>query len=178
MWGTLGRWLAGWCSWPRTPSANAGDKRDVVQSQSERSPGGGNGNSLQCCCLGNPIDRETRQVKVHGVEKNWTRLSLYVCTRTWCTHTTHSHTLGRKGNEDLHPEFQSTPPTSCLSSSSLNLEFCLQAVMSFPPLHVFSQHSPQHCLGRNLAITLKQAGVVMCSVNQCQGTCQIELSNL
>ena len=54
-------------------SANAGDKIDAGStSQLERSPGGGNGNSLQCSCLGNPIDRGTCQVKVHGVEKNWT----------------------------------------------------------------------------------------------------------
>ena len=34
-----------------------------------RSPGEGNGNPLQNCCLGNPIDRGTWQAIVHGVAK-------------------------------------------------------------------------------------------------------------
>ena len=38
--------------------ANAGEKRDVgLIPGSERSPGGGHGNPLQCCCLENPMDR-------------------------------------------------------------------------------------------------------------------------
>ena len=38
--------------------ANAGDKRDVGSIPgSERSPGGGHGNPLQCSCLENPMDR-------------------------------------------------------------------------------------------------------------------------
>ena len=35
-----------------------------------RSPAEGNGNPLQYCCLGNPMDRE-----VHGVTKSQTRLN-------------------------------------------------------------------------------------------------------
>ena len=34
-----------------------------------RSPGEGNGNPLQYSCLGNPMDRGTWQVTVHGVTK-------------------------------------------------------------------------------------------------------------
>ena len=38
--------------------ANAGDKRDMGSvSGLGRSPGGGNGNSLQYSCLENPMDR-------------------------------------------------------------------------------------------------------------------------
>jgi len=40
-----------------------------------RSPGEGNGNPLQYFCLENPMDREAWQATVHGVAKNWTRLS-------------------------------------------------------------------------------------------------------
>ena len=36
---------------------------------SGRSPGEGNGNPLQCSCLGNPIDRGAWQAAVHGVTK-------------------------------------------------------------------------------------------------------------
>ena len=36
---------------------------------SERSPGEGNGNLLQNCCLGNPTDREGLQAIVHGGHK-------------------------------------------------------------------------------------------------------------
>ena len=35
----------------------------------ERSPGGGNGNSLQYSCLKNPMDRGAWQAIVHGVTK-------------------------------------------------------------------------------------------------------------
>ena len=37
-----------------------------------RSPGGGNGNPLWYSCLGNPMDRETRQGTVHRTAKNKT----------------------------------------------------------------------------------------------------------
>ena len=37
-----------------------------------RSPGGGNGNSLQYSCLENPIDREAWQATVHGVTQSQT----------------------------------------------------------------------------------------------------------
>ena len=41
----------------------------------EDSPGAGNGYSLQCSCLGNPMDRGDWRATVHGVTKSWTRLS-------------------------------------------------------------------------------------------------------
>ena len=34
-----------------------------------RSPGGGNGNPLQCSCLGNLMDRGAWQATVHGIAK-------------------------------------------------------------------------------------------------------------
>ena len=40
-----------------------------------RSPGEGNGNSLQYPCLGNSVDRGAWQATVHGVAKSWTCLS-------------------------------------------------------------------------------------------------------
>ena len=43
----------------------------------ERSPGGGNGNPLQCSCLENPVDRGACQSAVHGVAKSWARLSTH-----------------------------------------------------------------------------------------------------
>ena len=36
---------------------------------SGRSPGEGNGYTLQCSCLGNPMDRGAWQAIVHGVAK-------------------------------------------------------------------------------------------------------------
>ena len=45
--------------------AKAGDIRDVSSiPRWGRFPGGGNGNPLQSSCLGNPMDRETRQATV------------------------------------------------------------------------------------------------------------------
>ena len=41
-----------------------------------RSPGEGNGNPVQDSCLENPMDRGAwRTGMVHGIAKNWTRLS-------------------------------------------------------------------------------------------------------
>ena len=44
-------------------------------SGSGRSPGEGNGNSLQYSCLENSIGRGVWWATVHGVAKSWTRLS-------------------------------------------------------------------------------------------------------
>ena len=53
--------------------ANAGATGDMVSIPgSERSPGGGNGNSLHYSCLGNSMDRGALQTTVHGVTKSWT----------------------------------------------------------------------------------------------------------
>ena len=42
---------------------------------SRRSPGEGNDNPLQYCCLENPMDREVWRATVHGVAKSWIQLS-------------------------------------------------------------------------------------------------------
>ena len=48
--------------------ANAGDARDMgLIPVSGRSPGKGNGNSLQDSCLENPMDKEAWQATVHGI---------------------------------------------------------------------------------------------------------------
>ena len=47
-----------------------------------RSPGGGNGNPLQCSCLGNPMNRGAQQAVVHRVAESQTqlkRLSTHTC---------------------------------------------------------------------------------------------------
>ena len=50
--------------------ASAGHIRDTGSIPGlVRSSGGGNGNSLQCSCLGNPMDRGAWQATVHGVAK-------------------------------------------------------------------------------------------------------------
>ena len=57
-------------------ACNAGDTGDVRSiPASGRSPGEGNGNSLQYSCLKNIMDRGAWQATVHGVAKNRTRLS-------------------------------------------------------------------------------------------------------
>ena len=55
--------------------ANAGDIRNMgLIPGSERSPGGGHGNPLQCSCLENPMDRGACWAIVHRIAKNQTRL--------------------------------------------------------------------------------------------------------
>ena len=57
----------------KNPPASAGDARDVGSIPgSGRSPGGGNGNPLQNCCLENSMDRRAWWVTVHGFAKSWT----------------------------------------------------------------------------------------------------------
>ena len=58
--------------------ANAGASGDMgLIPGLGRCPGGGNGNSLQYSCLGNPTDRGAWQVTVHGFTMNWTQLSTH-----------------------------------------------------------------------------------------------------
>ena len=52
---------------------NAGDPSLIPGSG--RSPGEGNGNQLQCSCLGNPMDRGAQQAIVYGATKSWTQPS-------------------------------------------------------------------------------------------------------
>ena len=52
-------------------TCNAGDLGSILGLG--RSPGEGNGNPLQCSCLGNPMDRGVWQATAHGVqESDWT----------------------------------------------------------------------------------------------------------
>ena len=55
--------------------ADAGDVSLI--SGSGRSPGEGNGYSLQYSCLGNPMDRGVWRAPVHGVTKSRTQLSMH-----------------------------------------------------------------------------------------------------
>ena len=54
----------------KNPPADAGDvgNRGSILA-SGRSPGKGNGNTLQYACLENPVDRGAWQSIVHGVKK-------------------------------------------------------------------------------------------------------------
>ena len=56
--------------------ASAGDVRDVDSiSGSGRSSGGGHGNPLQYCCLGNPMDRVTWRARALRVELDMTEVT-------------------------------------------------------------------------------------------------------
>ena len=60
--------------------ANAGDSRDLGLSPGlGRPPGEGNGNPLQCSCLGNPMGRGTWWQQSMG-SQSWTQLSTYATT--------------------------------------------------------------------------------------------------
>ena len=57
------------------PPANAEDTGDMGSVLGlGRSPGVGNGNSLQCSCLENSMDSGAWLDAVHGVTENWTEL--------------------------------------------------------------------------------------------------------
>ena len=55
----------------KNPPANAGDAGNTGSTPGlERSPGGGNGNSLQYFCLENYTDRGAQWATVHKVTKS------------------------------------------------------------------------------------------------------------
>ena len=58
---------------PKESAYNRGDQGSIPGLG--RSSGEGNGNSLQCSCLENPMDRGAWRVAVHGVAKSRTQLS-------------------------------------------------------------------------------------------------------
>ena len=70
----------------KNPPANAGDIRDVGSVPGlGSSPGAGNGSSLQCSCLGNPMDRGAWWATVRGAAKSRTQLKRHhKHTRTVC----------------------------------------------------------------------------------------------
>ena len=62
----------------KASACNAGDLGSIPGSG--RSPGEGNGNPLQCSCLGNPMDRGAWWATVHRVTKSQTQLSNFTFT--------------------------------------------------------------------------------------------------
>ena len=65
----LSRWLSGKES---TCQCRRCKRRGSIPRMG-RSPGGGNGNPLQHCCRGNPMDRGAWQATVHGITGSWTQ---------------------------------------------------------------------------------------------------------
>ena len=67
----------------KNPPANVGDTRKVGSIPgSERSPGVGNGNPLQCSCLENPMDRGAWKTTVHGLQRvghEWVTKHVLAC---------------------------------------------------------------------------------------------------
>ena len=78
-WSCLGGiWASHMVLVEKNPLANIGDVREVSSIPgSGRSPRGGHGNSLQCSCLENPMDKGARWATAKG-RKDWSNLA--------CTH--------------------------------------------------------------------------------------------
>ena len=70
------------------PPASAGDTREEGSIPGlGRSLGGGQGNTLQCSCLENPMDRGAWWATVHRVTKSWTRLKQFSTHTVMCIRT-------------------------------------------------------------------------------------------
>ena len=75
----------------KNPPANAGNTRHAGSIPGlGKSPGGGNSNSIQYCCLGNPMDKRAWW----AIEQCHKELDTteYLCTRTHTHAHTHTHT--------------------------------------------------------------------------------------
>ena len=62
-----------YCNSNKVSAHNAGDPGSILRSG--RSPGEGNGNSLQYSCLKSPMDGGAWWATIHGVAKSQTQLS-------------------------------------------------------------------------------------------------------
>ena len=60
-------------NYPKESACNAGHLQCLIPGLG-RSPGEGNGNTLQYSCLGNPMDREAWWSTVHGALRSQTLL--------------------------------------------------------------------------------------------------------
>ena len=66
-------WTSQVAKWVKNTFANAKDTGNLgLIPGLGRSPGGGNGNTLQYSFLKNPMDRGACQVSIYGVAKSWT----------------------------------------------------------------------------------------------------------
>ena len=72
----IGVFLGG--SHSKTSACNVGDPGSILRLG--RSPGEGNGYTLQYSCLEYPMDRRAWWATVHWITKNQTRLSALACT--------------------------------------------------------------------------------------------------
>ena len=88
----------------KNPPANSGDARDLGSIPgSGRFPGEGNGNPLQYCCLGNPMDRGAWQATVHGVAKSDMTEHTCVCTHTHTCWTSQNMSHGGNNHRKQNP---------------------------------------------------------------------------
>ena len=110
----------------KNPLANAEDTRDLgLIPGSGRSPGVGNGNSLQYSCLESSRDRGAWQATVQGVTKIQTRLSKHTHTHTH----THTQCLPRRVDKRLREtntggDKSFVVMTECLAMINFSCNLC------------------------------------------------------
>ena len=126
--------------------ANAGDVRDTDSIPGwGGSPGEGNGNPLQCSCLGNAMDRGVLRTAVHGVGK--TQLSNecayeHFAGQMWC-----NHFFSGQETYTFSPYIVYVTPISLLCSFLVSfLIFFLILLLLFrhSVMSPFSPHGLQH----------------------------------
>ena len=89
----------------KNPPAHAGIIGDVgwIPGSERVLPGEGNGNPLQCSCLGNPMDRRAWWGTVQGVAKSDTTGHSHTHTYTHAHMHTHTHTHTRTCTHQVGP---------------------------------------------------------------------------
>ena len=119
-----------------------------------RSPGEGNGNPLQCSCLGNPMDRRAWSATVHGVARGWTGLSDKHLGSVRFSCLVMSNSFRPHGLQHTTPPCPSPTPGASSNSTSIesvmpcnHLIFCCPLLFPpsiFPSIRVFSNESVLH----------------------------------
>ena len=152
--------------------ANAGDSRDTGPiAGSRRSPGAGNGISLQYSCLGNPMDRGAWQAVGYGV------------TESDMSERTHTHVLSASPSCPLLPHLLSgsrargeSPQNKTFWLFLTGFALCdhnLCAVLLWPLPR--AQHTGAACVGAVLGAWATARGQLLCvcvCVCVCVYTCQ------
>ena len=103
---------------------------------SGRSPGEGNGNPLQCSCLGNPMDRGAWWAIIHGVAKSQTQLGDWTYMHRRNLHTVLSSCINLHSYQQYKRVLLSSHPLQHLLCVDFVMIILASVEVISPPPHL------------------------------------------